>query len=212
MYRDTFLLLGFLRFLGSLANRQFQVIRNYRLPRPSVKIIFYRVDMELVNLDHGQQHSLTLCWVCQAIMQVRAVRWTGDHQSVGILLDGARLELGLMYELSRQAIRQGGKAIATNMGVRNVSITLPIAVSNILAAVCSSYTNAIGNTVNSGQVCDFTGKSLTITIDNGVGIWLAICKQTGWKLQDQHHNWLPSCIPKILRSRHFRTDLWRWQE
>ena len=73
-------------------------------------------------------------------------------------------------------IIQGGKAIATNMGVRNVSITLPIAVSNILAAVCSSYTNAIGNTVNSGQVCDFTGKSLTITIDNGVGIWLAICK------------------------------------
>ena len=73
-------------------------------------------------------------------------------------------------------IRQGGKAIAPNMGVRNVSITLPIAVSNILAAVCSSYTNSIGNTDNSGQVCDFTGKSLTITIDNGAGIWLAICK------------------------------------
>ena len=73
-------------------------------------------------------------------------------------------------------IIQGGKAIATNGGVRNVSITLPVAVSNILAAVCSSYTNATGNTVNSGQVCNFTGKSLTITIDNGAGIWLAICK------------------------------------
>lgn len=57
--------------------------------------------MELVNLDHGQSHSLTLCWGYQAIIQAMAVRWTGDHQSVGILLDGARLELGLMYELSR---------------------------------------------------------------------------------------------------------------
>lgn len=53
MYRDTFLLLGFLRFLGFRANRQFYVIRNYRLSRPSVKIIFYRVD-----LAH-RAHSLT---------------------------------------------------------------------------------------------------------------------------------------------------------
>lgn len=44
MYRDTFLLLGFLRFLGFRANRQFYDIRNYRLSCPSVKIIFYRVD------------------------------------------------------------------------------------------------------------------------------------------------------------------------
>lgn len=73
-------------------------------------------------------------------------------------------------------IIQGGKAIDPNKSLRSVSITLPIAVSNILAAVCSSYTNAIGNENNSGQVCDFTGKSLTITIDNGAGIWLAICK------------------------------------
>ena len=73
-------------------------------------------------------------------------------------------------------IIQGGKAIATRGGVQNVSITLPIAVSNILASVCSSYTKSIGNDGNSGQVCDFTGKSLTITIDNGAGIWLAICK------------------------------------
>lgn len=73
-------------------------------------------------------------------------------------------------------IIQGGKAIAPSRGLQNVSITLPIAVSNILAAVCSSYTNAVGNDDNSGQVCDFTGKSLTITIDNGAGIWLAICK------------------------------------
>lgn len=72
-------------------------------------------------------------------------------------------------------IIQGGKAFA-DAGVKNVSITLPIAVSNILAAVCSSYTNSTGNGGNSGQVCDFTGKSLTITIDNGAGIWLAICK------------------------------------
>ena len=73
-------------------------------------------------------------------------------------------------------IIQGGKAIPPNRALQNVSITLPIAVSNILAAVCSSYTNAIGNSGNSGQVCNFTGKSLTITIDNGAGIWLAICK------------------------------------
>ena len=73
-------------------------------------------------------------------------------------------------------IIQGGKAIDTSGGLQNVSITLPIAVSNILAAVCSSYTKAIGNNINSGQVCDFTGKSLTLTIDNGAGIWLAICK------------------------------------
>lgn len=73
-------------------------------------------------------------------------------------------------------IIQGGKAIANGRGIENVSITLPIAVSNILAAVCSSYTNQKGNESNSGQVCDFTGKSLTITIDNGAGIWLAICK------------------------------------
>ena len=73
-------------------------------------------------------------------------------------------------------IIQGGKAIAPSRRLQNVSITLPIAVSNILAAVCSSYTNAVGNEGNSGQVCDFTGKSLTITIDNGGGIWLAICK------------------------------------
>lgn len=73
-------------------------------------------------------------------------------------------------------IIQGGKAIDTSGGLQNVSITLPIAVSNILAAVCSSYTKAIGNNNNSGQVCDFTGKSLTLTIDNGAGIWLAICK------------------------------------
>ena len=73
-------------------------------------------------------------------------------------------------------IIQGGKAIAPSRRLQNVSITLPIAVSNILAAVCSSYTNLTGNECNSGQVCDFTGKSLTITIDNGGGIWLAICK------------------------------------
>ena len=77
---------------------------------------------------------------------------------------------------SLSAYKQGGKAIATSGGVKNVYITLPIAVSNILAAVCSSYTKAIGNVNNSGQVCDFTGKSLTLTIDNGAGIWLAICK------------------------------------
>ena len=77
---------------------------------------------------------------------------------------------------SLSAYKQGGKAIANGRGIENVSITLPIAVSNILAAVCSSYTNQKGNESNSGQVCDFTGKSLTITIDNGAGIWLAICK------------------------------------
>ena len=73
-------------------------------------------------------------------------------------------------------IIQGGKTIATRRNIQNVSITLPIEVSNILAAVCSTYSNNLGNDYNSGQVCDFTGKSLTITIDNGAGIWLAICK------------------------------------
>lgn len=73
-------------------------------------------------------------------------------------------------------IIQGGKAIAPSRRLQNVSITLPIAVSNILAAVCSSYTNSVSNECNSGQVCDFTGKSLKITIDTGGGIWLAICK------------------------------------
>lgn len=63
MYRDTFLLLGFLRFLGFRANRQFYVIRNYRLSRPSVKIIFYRVDMSITvvqieELGTSQSHSL----------------------------------------------------------------------------------------------------------------------------------------------------------
>ena len=86
---------------------------------------------------------------------------------------GAKVEDSIISGL---VTRQGGKAIAPSRRLQNVSITLPIAVSNILAAVCSSYTNAVGNEGNSGQVCDFTGKSLTITIDNGGGIWLAICK------------------------------------
>ena len=77
---------------------------------------------------------------------------------------------------SQYVNRQGGKAIAPSRRLQNVSITLPIAVSNILAAVCSSYTNSVSNECNSGQVCDFTGKSLKITIDTGGGIWLAICK------------------------------------
>lgn len=80
-------------------------------------------------------------------------------------------------ELSSLAgIRQWGKAVATNGGIQNVSITLPIMVSTILTAVGASYTNTLGNASNSGQVCDFTNKSLTLTIDNGAGVWLAICK------------------------------------
>ena len=86
---------------------------------------------------------------------------------------GAKVEDSIISGL---VTRQGGKARATSRSLQNVSITLPIAVSNILAAVCSSYTNSVGNDANSGQVCGFTGKSLTITIDNGCGIWLAICK------------------------------------
>lgn len=73
-------------------------------------------------------------------------------------------------------IIQGGKTIATRRNIQNVSITLPIKVSNILAAVGSSYSNDLGNDNNSGQVYNFTDKSLTVTIDNGAGIWLAICK------------------------------------
>lgn len=86
---------------------------------------------------------------------------------------GAKVEDSIISGL---VTRQGGKAINPSRGLQNVSITLPIAVSNILAAVCSSYNNSVGNDGNSGQVCDFTGKSLTVTIDNGGGIWLAICK------------------------------------
>ena len=73
-------------------------------------------------------------------------------------------------------ITQWGKVVTAESGLQNVSITLPIAVSNILVAVCSSYTNHLTNDHNSGQVCDFTNKSLTLTIDNGAGVWLAICK------------------------------------
>lgn len=74
------------------------------------------------------------------------------------------------------ANKQWGKVVTAESGLQNVSITLPIAVSNILVAVCSSYTNHLTNDHNSGQVCDFTNKSLTLTIDNGAGVWLAICK------------------------------------
>lgn len=72
-------------------------------------------------------------------------------------------------------IIQGGK-VFTPKGIRNVSVTLPIWVSTILTAVSSSYTNSLGNDCNSGQVCDFTNKSLTLTVDGGAGVWLAICK------------------------------------
>lgn len=110
--------------------------------------------------------------------EVRTAIGAINEPGVGVIAGDVSNANAWWVKLSGEVplIIQGGKAIAPNTGVRNVSITLPIAVSNILAAVCSSYTNAIGNTDNSGQVCDFTGKSLTITIDNGAGIWLAICK------------------------------------
>ena len=76
----------------------------------------------------------------------------------------------------RSEHRQGGKAIAPRGGLQNVSITLPIAVSTILTAVGASYTSSLGNEANSGQVCDFTNTSLTLTIDGGSGVWLTICK------------------------------------
>lgn len=82
-----------------------------------------------------------------------------------------------LTELSSLAgIRQWGKVVTSASKLQNVSITLPIAVSNILVAVGSSYTSTLGNESNSGQVCDFTNKSLTLMIDNGAGVWLAICK------------------------------------
>lgn len=110
--------------------------------------------------------------------EVRTAIGAINEPGVGVIAGDVSNANAWWVKLSGEVplIIQGGKAIAPNTGVRNVSITLPIAVSNILAAVCSSYTNAISNTDNSGQVCDFTGKSLTITIDNGAGIWLAICK------------------------------------
>ena len=73
-------------------------------------------------------------------------------------------------------ILQWGKVVTANGGIQNVSIALPITVSTILTAVCSSYTSQLMNESNSGQVSDFTNKSLTLTIDNGAGVWLAICK------------------------------------
>lgn len=73
-------------------------------------------------------------------------------------------------------IIQWGKAVTAASNLQNVSIALPIAVSNILVAVGSAYTNQLGNDHNSGQVYDFTNKSLTLTIDGGAGVWLAICK------------------------------------
>lgn len=102
--------------------------------------ILNRVDMELVNLEHGQQHSLTLCWVYQAIIQAMAVIWTGDHQSVGILLAGTRMDLGLMYELSRQAIRQGGY---NYVGRRtDKSVPFPVAYSRVLSIVGTPVVNS----------------------------------------------------------------------
>lgn len=40
-------------------------------------------------------------FVYQAIIQAKAVRWTGDHQSVGILLDGTVAAVDPDYELSQ---------------------------------------------------------------------------------------------------------------
>lgn len=73
-------------------------------------------------------------------------------------------------------ILQWGKVVTANGGIQNVSIALPITVSTILTAIGSSYTSQLLNESNSGQVSDFTNKSLTLTIDNGAGVWLAICK------------------------------------
>lgn len=73
-------------------------------------------------------------------------------------------------------ILQWGKVVTANGGIQNVSIALPITVSTILTAIGSSYTSQLINESNSGQVSDFTNKSLTLTIDNGAGVWLAICK------------------------------------
>lgn len=72
-------------------------------------------------------------------------------------------------------IIQGGKAFA-GAGVENVSVSLPISVLTILTAVGASYNKSLRNEANSGQVCDFTKTSLTLTIDGGIGVWLAICK------------------------------------
>lgn len=76
---------------------------------------------------------------------------------------------------SLSAYKQGGK-VSTRVGLQNVSVTLPISVATILTAVGASYTKALGNDSNSGQVYDFTSRSLTLTVDGGVGVWLAICK------------------------------------
>ena len=72
-------------------------------------------------------------------------------------------------------IIQGGKAFA-GAGIKNVSVSLPISVLTILTAVGASYNKSLRNESNSGQVCDFTKTSLTLTIDGGIGVWLAICK------------------------------------
>ena len=103
------------------------------------------------------------------------------------ILEGVLSASGVKYNIAQNGyvclgaffgglILQWGKVVTANGGIQNVSIALPITVSTILTAVCSSYTSQLMNESNSGQVSDFTNKSLTLTIDNGVGVWLAICK------------------------------------
>ena len=140
--------------------------------------------MELVNLDHGQQHSLTLCWGYQAIMQAMAVRWTGGHQSVGILLDGARLELGLVYELSRQAIRQGGHCTSS-------PTVFPIAFSKFHALVVNQVNNTNDGHADWYQSVATQNSNTQFSWYSyyweGSLHWIAVGVQTGWIRQKHIH-------------------------
>ena len=102
---------------------------------------------------------------------------TDDLSAAGVVAGDVSNENAWWVKLGGAVplIIQGGKAFA-GAGLKNVSVSLPISVSTILTAVGSSYTSSLGNEANSGQVCDFTNTSLTLTIDGGSGVWLAICK------------------------------------
>ena len=57
--------------------------------------------------------------------------WTGDQQSVGILLAGALFHLGLIYELSGLVTRQGGFSSSG-------TFTYPISISRFLTGGVTS--------------------------------------------------------------------------
>ena len=60
-------------------------------------------------------------------------------------------------------------------GVKAVTITLPIRVTQIYSAVGASGTANPSFDSNSGAVGDFTQTSFRMTVDGSVGYWLCNC-------------------------------------